>query len=226
VIADVGRDGKLHGRQLHRVHPPPVRRVLGRPVHQHVSAADLEQRVVVHASRRAERLTQRRVELCHGAGIPAQDVVQLDIAFDGSNAHSRDGAHLDPHRRWVRRQQPTQRPHRSPGPVELGLQAVEVLGDELGPRSGVCRVEDAPDGGERDVEVPQPMDDLRGGDLLGCVVAVPGQLVDVGRDQQVRLVVPAQRAHAQVGQSGELPDAEVGVHPRSLHSLPGGESSA
>ncbi len=74
-----------------------------------------------------------------------------------------------------------------------------------------------------DVELTEPVDDLRGRDLVDAVVAVTGALVHHRGFQQGRLVIPAQCPHAQVGQPRELPD---GQHPHILDSLPGGESTA
>ena len=61
---------------------------------------------------------------------------------------------------------------------------------------------------ERHLQLAQPADDLGGLELLGPVAAVARERVDVGRPEQVELVVVPERADAQPGEPRELPDRE------------------
>ena len=65
---------------------------------------------------------------------------------------------------------------------------------------------------DRHLEVAQPGDRPGRLELRPSVAAIPGEPVDVGRPEQVELVVVPQRSHRQPGQAGEPPDRqEVGV---------------
>ena len=65
------------------------------------------------------------------------------------------------------------------GAGEAFLQPAQVRRDQLVAGADVGRGEDAFDLLDRHVQVPEPPDDLRGGDLMGGVAAVPGELVHV-----------------------------------------------
>ena len=212
------------GRQHDGVHPPGPRGLGRRHVHQHVAAADLEERVVVHPARRAGRVAR--------PPRPARP----------SPRRTSPGPRPAPRR-------PRPRRPRSPGPRAARRARARARARAAGAatprqrasgpaptrggagarRRGAARVSgseerhDASDLGQRDVELAEPVDDLGGRDLVDAVVAVAGGGVDGGRHQQVRVVVAAQRAHAQVGQSRELADRQ---HARSVHPPPAGESSA
>ena len=219
----MGGDRQLDRRQHDGVHPPGPRGLVRRHVHQHVTAADLEERVVVHPARRTGRLADHRVQLGHRSGVPAQDLVLRHVALDRRDLDRRDRPELDVDGRGLGREQPAQRRHGSARAVQLRLEAVQVLRDETCACVRVGGRHDASDLGQRDVELAQPVDDLGGRDLVGAVVAVAAGGVDGGRDQQVRVVVAAQCAHAQVGQSRELADRQ---HAGSVHPPPAGGSSA
>ena len=142
--------------------------------------------------------------------------------------HRRDrasgfGAELDLDRRRVGPEQAAQRRDRGPGAVELGLQTLEVVRDQGRADTGFGGPQDPLHVAQGDVQLAEPVDDLRGRDLVDGVVAVAGGLVHHGGLQQGGLVVSTQGPHAQVGQTRELPD---GQHSRSMDALPGRESSA
>ena len=58
---------------------------------------------------------------------------------------------------------------------------------------------------ERHLQLAQPADDLGGLELLGPVAPVAGERVDVGRPEQVELVVVAERADAQPASRAKCP---------------------
>jgi hypothetical protein len=98
---------------------------------------------------------------------------------------------LDRDRAGGRLQQIAQRPNCGPRLGQFGLQPVQVRGDE-GVAGGRVRCgQYRLDVGDRDLQVAQPPDDLRGRDLVGRVV--PGARVRVhrGRLEQPHLVVVA-----------------------------------
>ena len=83
---------------------------------------------------------------------------------------------------------PSRRPatHALPGEEAL----LEILLEQL--RVAVEIVEEAePAGAHHHVEVTEPANDVRRGDLVGGVVAVPRPAVDLGRDEQPDPVVVA-----------------------------------
>jgi hypothetical protein len=71
------------------------------------------------------------------------------------------------------------------------LHAGPVLGEHGGGGGRVAVRQDAGDGGQRDVEVPEAADDLGVGQLRRGVAPVAGAGVDGGRHQQTGLVVAA-----------------------------------
>ena len=76
--------------------------------------------------------------------------------------------------------------------------------------------EDLPDLVERQLQVAQAGDRPGGLELLPPVAAVAGEPVDVGRPEQVELVVVAQGADAQPGEPGEPSDRQQVV----IHAAP------
>jgi hypothetical protein len=75
------------------------------------------------------------------------------------------------------------------------------------------------------IQLAQPADDLRDGNLIAGVVAVSAAGVDDGRFEQAPLVVSAQRTDAQVSDLRELADGEAGSHKATVHLLPRGTST-
>ena len=145
---------------------------------------------------------------------------------DGLHRRDRPGGlrtQLDLDRRGVGPEQAAQRHDRGPGAVELVLEALQVVRDQGRPDTGIGGPQDPLHIAQGDVEFAEPVDDLRGRDLVDAVVAVTGGLVHHGGFQQGRLVIPTQGPHAQMGQPRELPD---GQHPPTLNAPPGGESTA
>ena len=90
----------------------------------------------------------------------------LDPLTDGDDRPGGDGTQLDPQLVGVGVQQPAQRHHGRPGAVELVLQPTQVTGHELCPPLRVAAGDDRLDLGQRHVQLAQPVDHLRGGDLL------------------------------------------------------------
>jgi hypothetical protein len=87
-------------------------------------------------------------------------VVVLDVVLDRGRRGRRYRTQLDAQRSRLRREQPAQRRDRGAGPVELGLESPEVVGDQRGAGVRVGGAQDAPDVGQRDVELAQVVDDL------------------------------------------------------------------
>ena len=93
--------------------------------------------------------------------------------------------------------------------------------DKSGTGARVGGAEDSLEFGQLDIDLTEPVDDLAERDLIWAVVAVPGGGVHSRGLEQTGVVVAAQRAHAEMGQPGELADCK---HADTLHPPPGGES--
>jgi len=63
---------------------------------------------------------------------------------------------------------------------------------------------------EGEPEVLERHDPVQLPELVGCVAAVTGSRIDLGRVEQPDLVVVPQRANGHRSQSGELADTEHG----------------
>jgi hypothetical protein len=81
-----------------------------------------------------------------------------------------------------------------------------VGGDHAVARGQVRRVEDGLDVLEGHVEVAEPADDLRDGDLLSSIAAIAGVSIHVGWLQHTDTVVVAQRFDAEMRRAGEVAD--------------------
>src|SRR5262245_20042568 len=95
VLAAVGGDGELDGRQCRRVDPAYMRWVDRRPGHQQVSTAGLEQRIVVEAARIARAQWHHGVQFGHRAGIPVEDIVAIHVVLDGGHGGRRHVPQFD-----------------------------------------------------------------------------------------------------------------------------------
>ena len=129
---------------------------------------------------------ERRGELPERALEPGPQVVEADRLGDG--AVSSVGSLRCSMRQRGRRtlEQPPQGGHRLLGLDEALLQPGQVLGDQLVAGVDVGRLQHGADLLQRHVELPEPPDDLRRGDLLGAVTAVARVRVDRGRGRGAR----------------------------------------
>ena len=190
--------------------------------HQDVAAADLEERVVVHpAGVPAGSRTTASSSAIAPRTSPSTSFLR-HIALDRGDLGRRDRLEARRATGAGRREQPAQRRHGSASPVSS-----PTRGGRRCRRRGGAR---APGRRRTRCVVPRAAGrraarswwmPLGGRHLVDAVVAVAGGGVDGGRHQQVRVVVSAQRAHAQVGQSRDLADRQ---HARSVHPSPGGKS--
>ncbi len=221
------RDGEVDRRQLDRLDPAGPARLADRAEHRQHPGALGEQLVGVAAAGWAGAFGRRvrGVQVGHRGRVPREDVREGDPAGDGGDGPRRHRAQLDLDLSGVGSEQLAQRGDRGPGAVELLLQAPEVARDQLGAPLRIVGGEDRLDLGQRHVQLAEPVDDLRGRDLLARVVAVAGELVDARRLEQAGLVIAAQRTHAQVGECGELADRQSWAHWPILLPLPGGRST-
>jgi hypothetical protein len=78
---------------------------------------------------------------------------------------------------------------------------------------------------DRHAELAESADHLGVGHLRRDVVAVAGVRIDLGGLQQPGLVVTPQRFHAQVGDLGEVTDAQARTHDSTVGPPPPGESN-
>lgn len=110
-------------------------------------------------------------------------------------------------------------------PERAGLEPAS-MGREPAPLVGrVVGGEQLADLVDRDLEVTKPGDRPSPLELLPAVVPVAGESIDLGRPEQVQLVVVAQGADTQPGQSSEAPDREqVVIHVRVVDPRAGRES--
>ena len=98
------------------------------------------------------------------------------------------------------------------GAAELLLKPAQVAGDQLAAGGEVRGAQDAADVFEWHVEITEPADDLRGGDLREVVATVARERIDFRGRKQARFVVVAQRFLAQVGGAGEVADGHDRLH--------------
>jgi hypothetical protein len=169
---------------------------------------------------RAFRRRERRVQLRHRRVVPGNRIIKGDTA-----TYRRDGAggrrtELDGDVRRFGVQEPAQRYDGGSGAVQLGLQTPQMAGDHLRPVLWIGARQNRFHLSEGHVEVAEFLDDLRGGDLFGGVVAVAGERIHRGGFQEPGFVVPAQRPHAQTGQRREFSDRQSGAHCRPPPSGP------
>ena len=125
-----------------------------------------------------------------------------------------------------RLQQVAQRLDRGPGLGQLGLQPVQVGGDQRVAGGRVRCGQHRLDLGDRHLQIPQAPDDLRGRDLPGRVVAVARVRVHRGRLEQPDLVVVAQRLDAEMSSAGEIAHGEACCHLAIVNPPVTGRSSA
>lgn len=165
------------------------------------------------------------VELAERASPPAKRIPAVDDLTDPDRCPLGNGAVLDYWSVIWPLEEIAQGLNGSLGLLEAVLQAGQVRANEvisccdaLGCQHGlhIC---------DGHVEVAQPADHLRGGDLVEGVVAVAGALIHIGRLEQARLVVVPERLHAYVGHAGKLADGQTGSHVSSVNPPPAGGSS-
>ena len=113
-------------------------------------------------------------------------------------------------------QQRLQRGHRLLCLLELPLHALEMPEERPVAGSGVGSLQHHPDLVDRHVELAEPADGVRNGNLARRVAPVARGRVDVRRLEQADIVVVPERLDAQVGHLRELADADHGVHFRSM----------
>jgi len=208
-------------------HPAGGGRLRDRTVDQHVPAAVGEQFVGVPAARRSGHPPsgERGVEFGHGRVVPAQNPGLVDGLPDSGHRHRRHRPQFDVELLGLWLQQPPERCHGQPGPVKAGLEPAQMRGDQGRAGARVRCGQHLADLAQGHIQLAQPVDDLRGGNLLAGVVAVSAVRVDDGWFEQAPLVVSAQRTDAQVSDLRELADGEAGPHEATVHPLPGGRST-
>jgi len=148
------------------------------------------------------------VEFAQRAVVPGAEFVVVDDGGDGGRAGRGHAAMADVGARRVLGvvKQVPQRGDRVLGAGEAVLKPAEVRRDQLVAGTGVGRGEDALDLVDRHVQLPEPPDYLRGGDLVCGVTAVPGELVHISGFEQSHSVVVAQRLDAHVCRAGKVAD--------------------
>ena len=166
------------------------------------------------------------VELRERLVQPRLRIVPIDDAADGNRVDGRDRPVLDRQGRSVPVEQRLQRRNGRLGLRKRLLHALQMHQHRLITHGDVRHVQDAADLLEWHVEVAEPADDLRDRNLAGRVTAVAAGTVDLGRAQEVQVVVVAKRLDAQMRHPGELTDGQQHAHALSVHPPPTGESSA
>ena len=121
---------------------------------------------------------------------------------------------------WVLRTELAEEVQDTLEPKGPRLDASSMLAQDPSLLGRIVRPEQVADRLERDLQVAHADDRAGRLELLTPVRAVVGPLVDMGRPQQVQLVVVPQRSDAQARQSCEPPDGQQVVH--SPHGGPSG----
>jgi hypothetical protein len=88
------------------------------------------------------------------------------------------------------------------------FEALKMGSDQLVAYPRIGRGDDSVDLFEGHVQRPESPDHLGGRYLIGGVVAVSGEGVNLSRFEQADAVVVAQRLDVQVSRSGEVPDGQ------------------
>ena len=164
VRSDVDGDGEVGRRELDDVDPPGWAGCADRPEHRHRTGAVGEQLVGVVPAGWSCALRRRegRVQLRHRGVEPCERSAALNTVTDGGHGAGGHRAQLDVDVGGIRAQQPAQRYDGGPGPVQLGLQSPQVTRDDIGALLRIVGGQDGLDLRQRHVELPEPVDDLRG----------------------------------------------------------------
>ena len=131
------------------------------------------------------------MQLAQRSLVPRASVADVDDGGDGGGAGRGDAAMADLGPRLVVRaaEQVAERGDRVLRAGQVFLQPAQVRRDQLVTGRDAGRAEDLPDLVDRHVQVAEPADDLRGGDLLDGVPAVSGERVHVGGLEQPDAVI-------------------------------------
>lgn len=105
-----------------------------------------------------------------------------------------------------------QRVHSGLSLSQFGFEVIDVGGDQGVAFAAAACNQDRADTGDGHAQIAEPSNQLRGRELLQCVVPIPGVRVNLGRFQQPDLVVVPQCFDTQVGHGGEASDADRADH--------------
>jgi hypothetical protein len=165
-------------------------------------------------------------QFAQGTLQPGQQVRPVDHCPDGRRRGGGHAAVLDRGRAARRGQQGAQRLDRGPRLGQLGLQPVQVRGDE-GVAGGRVRCgQHRLDVGDWHLQVAQAADDLRGRDLPGRVVPVAVSGFTVAGSSSPTWWVVAQCLDAEVRGAGEVAHGEPCRHQAIVDPPVTGESMA